>query len=155
MNLQQLFCSQNINVMLKQCQSKSPQIHSLLEKLYFPQQFTAFCIPFGFFSSLGKRKKNPTNQQTIQNTQNSLFFFKKGKIPALFLWICEAYCLQWYLSINGRDFFFFFLLKPCTFFPAVLEFITKQERPELYITFKCSHTEKITNFFHFLLTGSC
>ncbi|XP_074711020.1 poly(A) RNA polymerase GLD2 isoform X5 [Strix uralensis] len=33
--------------------------------------------------------------------------------------------------------------------------ITKQERPELYITFKSSHTEKITNLFHFLLIGSC
>ncbi|XP_075581973.1 poly(A) RNA polymerase GLD2 isoform X4 [Pelecanus crispus] len=37
----------------------------------------------------------------------------------------------------------------------VLAGITRQERPELYITFKNNHTEKITNFFHFLLIGSC
>ncbi|XP_051498927.1 poly(A) RNA polymerase GLD2 isoform X2 [Apus apus] len=33
----------------------------------------------------------------------------------------------------------------------ILADITNQERPELYITFKSSHTEKMTNLFHFLI----
>ncbi|XP_054041484.1 poly(A) RNA polymerase GLD2 isoform X5 [Rissa tridactyla] len=37
----------------------------------------------------------------------------------------------------------------------VLADITRQERPELYITFKTNNTEKITSFFHFLRIGSC
>ncbi|KAM9262458.1 poly(A) RNA polymerase GLD2 isoform 2-T6 [Morus bassanus] len=37
----------------------------------------------------------------------------------------------------------------------VLAGTTRQERPELYITFKSNHSEKITNFFHLLLIGCC
>lgn len=81
---------------------------------------------------MNKKKSQPTN-----------LLFKKGKKFTVILWNRNAYCLEWYLSFNGKDFIVLFKNLGCLFvffFPSGLAVITRQERPDLYTTFKSSQT---------------
>lgn len=53
---------------------------------------------------MNKKKSQPTN-----------LLFKKGKKFTVILWNRNAYCLEWYLSFNGKDFIVLFKNLGCLF----------------------------------------